>query len=195
MRKATEFSKDEEKAKSRFLKVLEGLTGYSLQTAGKEDEEFFKKITGRTPHPGSVVIKRCRFGKPVAFASMPIVGGEPFPTIFWLTCPYLLKLCGKLESKLFHKTLEAEIEKSERLKKEFHEAQMKMIHIRRKIAMAFSLDIPSSVLETGIGGVSNLTKVKCLHAHMAASFAGIESPVARALYEAITVFECEDGCF
>ncbi|MCX7831516.1 MAG: DUF501 domain-containing protein [Actinobacteria bacterium] len=195
MKRATEFSKDAGKAKSKFLKVLESIISHSLNPAETEDEEFFKKVTGRYPHPDSVVLKRCRFGKPVAFASMPVSYGEPFPTMFWLTCPYLLKLCGKLESALLHRTLEAEIERTERLRKEFYEAQMKMINIRKEVARATFLDLPRSVLETGIGGVRNLMRVKCLHAHMAASFAGIESPVTKALYESITVFECEEGCF
>ena len=46
--------------------------------------------------------RRCRFNhvqvivcSPISFAS----GVRPFPTSFWLTCPYLARLAGKIESQ------------------------------------------------------------------------------------------------
>jgi hypothetical protein len=130
----------------------------------------------------------------MAVASFPVIRGEPFPTMFWLTCPHLIKACGKLESALYHKLIETEIENSERLKLEMKKAQEKMIELRSRVGEAADVEIDPSVLKSGIAGVKKHSHVKCLHAHMAASFAGIESPVTRALYEAITSIECAENC-
>lgn len=194
MKKATAFSKDAEKAKSRALKALNEKTSRSFEAPSSADEDFFEKIIGRRPSSVIAVLKRCHAGYPVAFASLPEVRGEPFPTVFWLTCPYLLKLCGKLESALFHKNLEAEILRTDKIKKELLRAQQKMVEIRRALADAAGIELEESVLQSGIGGVKNPLAVKCLHAHLAAGFAGIESPITGALYEAITVLECAEDC-
>lgn|GEM_PF-3086516 len=194
MKKATASLKDAEKAKSRALRVLNEKTGRSFEPPLLEDEDFFERVTGRRPSSVIAVLRRCHAGYPVAFASLPEVRGEPFPTVFWLTCPYLLKLCGKLESALFHKNLEVEIAQADKMKKELLEAQKKMAEIRKALADLAGIELDSSVLESGIGGVKNLLAIKCLHAHLAAGFAGIESPVTRALYEAITVLECAEDC-
>lgn len=45
------------------------------------------------------IARRCYYGKPQVVLCNPVIKGEtPFPTIFWLTCPYLAKKCGMLES-------------------------------------------------------------------------------------------------
>jgi hypothetical protein len=194
VKKVTASLKGAEKAKSKAFKALCEKTNRSFAFPTAEDEGFFEKKVGRKPSSLIAVLKRCHAGYPIAFASLPEVRGEPFPTIFWLTCPYLLKLCGKLETALFHKNLEAEISSSEKLKEEFLKAQQKMVAIRKALAEAAEIELDESVLETGIGGVKNLLAVKCLHAHLAAGFAGIESPVTRSLYEAITVLECNEDC-
>ena len=45
------------------------------------------------------VARRCRFGFPQVVVSAPLSRGmKPFPTLFWLTCPFLKRRCGELES-------------------------------------------------------------------------------------------------
>lgn len=195
MRKATASLRDAEKEKSKLLKVLSSFANRSFEASSPEDDRFFAFVIGRRPSGTFAVLKRCRFGHPLAFASFPVINEKPFPTIFWLTCPYLLKACGKLESALYHKYVESEIEKSEKLKKEMLETQSKMKELKKEFAKALGLLLPKSFYEVGIGGVKNLYHVKCLHAHLAASFAGIESPVSRFLYEALTVLECSEDCY
>lgn len=194
MKRVTESSKDAEKARSKALKALEQSTNRAFKPATKKDEDFFKFSIGREPDGLFAVLKHCRFGHPMAVASFPILRGEPFPTMFWLTCPHLIKVCGKLEAALFHKQLEAEIENAEKLKSDMKIAQNKMVEIRKAVAEAVDAHLESSVLESGIAGVKNPMSIKCLHAHLAAGFAGIESPVTRALYEAITSIECSENC-
>jgi hypothetical protein len=42
---------------------------------------------------------RCRFHCPRVIVCSPLQGLTPFPTSFWLTCPWLARLAGTLESK------------------------------------------------------------------------------------------------
>ena len=37
---------------------------------------------------------RCRLGYPQAVVCRPFFKSRPFPTLFWLTCPYLSYACG-----------------------------------------------------------------------------------------------------
>ncbi len=46
------------------------------------------------------VAKRCSAGFPQVVVCRPVTSnGVPFPTLFWLTCPYLERKCGELESQ------------------------------------------------------------------------------------------------
>ncbi len=194
MKKATGFSRDEEKVKNKAFKVLEDLLNIKIEPVSEEDREFFEFSTGRKPDSVVAVVRRCKAGYPLSFASLPVVRGEYFPTIFWLTCPYLIKICGKLESALYHQLLENEISRSPKLSEELLNATGKLRKVRIELARAAEIELPEEVAEKGIGGVKNPNSVKCLHAHLAAGLAGIESPVSKAIYEAITVLECGKDC-
>jgi len=41
---------------------------------------------------------RCRFGCPRVVICSPLSGGAPFPTSFWLTCPWLSRFAGTAEA-------------------------------------------------------------------------------------------------
>ncbi len=45
------------------------------------------------------IAQRCPWGKPVVIVCGPLRRGKPFPTTFWLTCPFLDRKCGQLESE------------------------------------------------------------------------------------------------
>ena len=42
---------------------------------------------------------RCRFGCPRVIVCHPLHAGKPFPTSFWLTCPWLVRRIGELEAE------------------------------------------------------------------------------------------------
>ena len=45
------------------------------------------------------VARRCRYGCPQVVVTRPVAAtGSPFPTLFWLTCPWLERRCGELEA-------------------------------------------------------------------------------------------------
>ncbi|MDI6892316.1 MAG: DUF501 domain-containing protein [Actinomycetota bacterium] len=58
-------------------------------------EKDFKVVgnqLGRRPRDLLAVVKRCYKNRPKVIATSPILeDGSPFPTVFWLTCPVLVK--------------------------------------------------------------------------------------------------------
>ena len=52
------------------------------------------------------VVKRCSWGYPQCIQSDLISNGKPFPTLFWLTCPFLYKEVSDIDSKLDTLTLQ-----------------------------------------------------------------------------------------
>ena len=54
---------------------------------------------GREPRGDVTVAVRCEFGLPMVVRTSPTLeSGEPFPTLYWLTCPLAVRAVGKLES-------------------------------------------------------------------------------------------------
>ncbi len=51
-----------------------------------------------SPQAVLAVARRCGWGCPQVVLCRPLMGSRPFPTLFWLTCPWLSLRCGQLES-------------------------------------------------------------------------------------------------
>jgi hypothetical protein len=121
---------------------------------------------------------RCRFGFPRVIVCAPLQGvNAPFPTSFWLTCPWLTRAAGELESSGGVRDLERWIE--------FHAPRewvpFNILHQRLRLALLpeptlrflrrFRPQILKS-LRGGVGGVrfdaarpreEKRIHVKCLH--------------------------------
>ena len=44
------------------------------------------------------IAKYCKWGKPQVLLCAPLYRMKPFPTTFWLSCPFLAMRCSKLEA-------------------------------------------------------------------------------------------------
>lgn len=54
---------------------------------------------GREPRGDVTVAVRCEYGLPMVVRTSPTLeSGEPFPTLYWLTCPLAVRAVGKLEA-------------------------------------------------------------------------------------------------
>lgn len=121
---------------------------------------------------------RCRFGKVQVLVCRPFsVKMRPFPTTFWLVCPYLTHRAGMLESMGGVRELEKSIT-------DFREwIRYNLLHqtIRLSLMEKFSAaalrkyrpGIFRSVMRSGIGGIrlGGNVSVKCLHLQTAAFIA------------------------
>ena len=55
---------------------------------------------GREPTTPFTVVARCPDGHPLVIRNEPLdVEGNPFPTLFWLTCPVASRAVSRLESE------------------------------------------------------------------------------------------------
>lgn len=195
MKRATEYSREEEKERNnRLIYELSELLQITIEPIRKEDIDFFRAVEKREPSGLIGVTKRCSRGYPVVFVSQPILNHGYFPTMFWLTCPYLVRACGKLESLGYHTQIEEEIEVKPRLKQALIQAQEQMKNVRKLVTEITGIKVPDRVLKAFIAGSSSATHLKCLHAHLAAYLSGINTPAGEKVLEAIEKLECSTDC-
>ncbi|RKX55163.1 MAG: DUF501 domain-containing protein [Thermotoga sp.] len=153
---------------------------------------------GRTLRGNFRVFKRCSHGYPTVIISDPILDGKPFPTIFWLTCPYLRKRIGNLESLGYVDKLEELIQRDEKFRNRLMKAHEKIVELRLKLLKKkypeyLENDEFLRALKKGIGGVGNLETVKCLHLHVAIHLAGMDDPIGEYVLRMIDEMECDDA--
>ncbi|KUK14123.1 MAG: DUF501 domain-containing protein [Synergistetes bacterium] len=147
------------------------------------------------------VSRRCRWGYPQVIMCYPLKEGKPFPTLYWLTCPYLNKCIGELESKgvilSLAKKVQDDIGIRRRLERANNEyARMRFSLLSDSIKEFLREKFPSyleSIRDRGIGGVSSTEGIKCLHAHLAYSLAGGETPVGEEVLKLLPSVECLDS--
>lgn len=134
------------------------------------------------------VAARCSFGYPQVLVCRPHKkGGTPFPTLFWLTCPFLDRKCGELESLKKIGELE-ELFKSR--KKEVYCWHQKYISLRESISEE-NIEIP-----TGVGGINWLDAphaVKCIHLQVATWLGWKYHPAVDWLEKELGTIECSCG--
>ena len=119
------------------------------------------------------VASRCSNGKPQVILCKSLLDGIPFPNNFWLSCPVLVKMAGRLESYGGVKKLEAYIEENSRA----DWVTYNRLHTRIRINLAnkselnilkknnFALYKNFCDNNIGIGGIkiNKDIQVKCLH--------------------------------
>ncbi|MCD6363821.1 MAG: DUF501 domain-containing protein [Synergistetes bacterium] len=147
------------------------------------------------------VAKRCRWGYPQVIKCFPMLGGKPFPTLYWLTCPFLregisvLESLGKIED--FHNLVLSDLELRRALKlahKRYAEERFSLLGkgIKRYLSEKWPSYI-QVIRESGIGGVGKPNGIKCLHAHFAYWLAGGETPIGKLVEKCLGNLECLDS--
>ncbi|MDQ3878839.1 MAG: DUF501 domain-containing protein [Actinomycetota bacterium] len=119
---------------------------------------------------------RCHLGIPTVVENHPILDdGAPFPTLFWLTCPVLVKRASKQEAvgALTRETNRLGVDRVLKARQSTAAAR----YVTRRDALAeIDRDAPLP------GGGPD--RIKCLHAHVAHELADPPNPIgARALSE------------
>jgi hypothetical protein len=102
--------------------------------------------------------------------------GTPFPTTWWLTCPWLVEAVGALESAGACAEWTARIAADVDLAAAVLYADRAYRHARAVLAGG---EDPSH--GRGVAGQADPLTVKCLHARVAAALAGNPDPVGRAV--------------
>jgi exopolyphosphatase / guanosine-5'-triphosphate,3'-diphosphate pyrophosphatase len=124
---------------------------------------------GREPTTSFTVAARCPGGHPLVIRNHPVdVNGDPFPTLYWLTCPEAVRAVSRLESEGWIARLNERAHDDEGFDRALEAAHAAYANEREAIAV-------DSGARGGVGGT--VTGVKCLHAHYAYHLAGGDDPV------------------
>ncbi len=119
---------------------------------------------GRIPRGVRAVAFRCPCGKPAVIENEPrLPDGEPFPTLFYATCPKLNAAIGTLEGSGLMKELENNLVEDQELANRYQLAHQDYLNRRNEI------EVLPEKLEFSAGGMPD--RVKCLHALIAHSLA------------------------
>ena len=118
------------------------------------------------------VVLRCPFGLPAVTEQEPYASdGSPFPTTYYLTCPYAVAAVSRLEAAGgVERWSEAATDDAE-LRASVEGATREQRQLRRELAAGRVGSDDGASLELGIGGSSTPLRLKCLHAHVAFALA------------------------
>lgn len=143
------------------------------------DERVVARQLGRQPRGRWRAAARCSFGSPTVIATAPVTeAGEPFPTLFYLTCPHLAEAVSALESSGEIERWRQRVAENEELRARLLEADA-----RYRAARAGEAGGVDPLPEVGIAGQRDPLALKCLHARVAAAVAGIGDPIGEAVLE------------
>ena len=128
------------------------------------DLDIIAEQLQRAPRGVRAVAFRCPCANPAVIENDPrLADGEPFPTLFYATCPKLNAAIGTLEGAGLMKELEAQLAADPALKASYELAHQDYLNRRNAI------EVLPEKLEFSAGGMPE--RVKCLHALIAHSLA------------------------
>lgn len=154
--------------------------------AANDETALVAAQIGRPPRSPWRVAVRCEHGFPQVIVSPSLLeDGTPFPTVFWLTCPALVRAVDDAESEsgtdAWALRLATDVGLAERA-------------IEADVAYRFARTAESGGTDacehTGVAGMRHPLRVKCLHAHVAAYLAGTGDPVGEGVLMDVAL-ECD----
>lgn len=133
-----------------------------------EEEAIVAAQLGRPVRGRWRVARRCHLGVPMVIENHPrLDDGSPFPTLFWLTCPLLVKRVGRLEAEGFMRVLSQRATVDPAWRRRLLDALERYRERRDRRGALGDVSVPG-------GGPD---RVKCLHAHAAHQLADPPNPV------------------
>lgn len=127
---------------------------------------------GRTPR-GIVRIAASNKNTPLVLQMRSIVDQQPFPTLYWLSSKSLNKAIGQIEGQGWVKYIEARIDDDAELRASLLKDQQRYVDQRWRLmhtddrAYIEARGFTELFNNYGIGGITEWTKVRCLHMHYA----------------------------
>jgi uncharacterized protein len=146
-----------------------------------DDRLVVERQLGRPPRAFHRVAVRCPFGMPAVTEQLPYdPAGEPFPTTYYLTCPWLVSALARIEAAggverwsqaaIHDRELAASLARADREQRE----------LRPK-------------LPVGIAGTRRPEALKCLHAHAAFALARPGYELGERILAEVPERWCPDG--
>ncbi|WP_216215112.1 DUF501 domain-containing protein [Amycolatopsis aidingensis] len=133
-----------------------------LEPVSEADRAVIAEQLGRPPRALRAVAARCPSGHPAVVQTNPrLENGTPFPTLYYLTCPRLCSLVGKLEASGIMREMTERLGTDPGLAAAYRRTHESYLAQRDAIE-------PLGHQVTA-GGMPN--RVKCLHVHLAHTLA------------------------
>jgi uncharacterized protein len=124
-----------------------------------DDQRVVSWQLGRPARAFERVAVRCPYGFPAVTEQAPFgADGEPFPTTYYLTCPWLVARVARIEAAGGVARFSRAAEEEPALRESVERADAEQRRLRPE-------------LPVGIGGTRDPLKLKCLHAHAAFALA------------------------
>jgi hypothetical protein len=125
-----------------------------------DDRAIVARQLGREPRAFRRVVVRCPYGRPAVTEQAPYDDeGQPFPTTYWLTCPYLVAAVSRAEAAGGVTRWTEAVRADPELAGSLERAEAEQRALRPE-------------LDVGIGGArAGARTLKCLHAHVAFALA------------------------
>ena len=128
------------------------------------DQQVVSAQLGRPVRNALSVVARCTCGEPLVIQTSPrLSDGQPFPTLFYLTCPAAIAAIGTLESEGVMAEYEQRLTEDSQLRDDYLRAHDDYLSRRASIQEVDEL--------VGISAGGMPGRVKCLHALAAHSLA------------------------
>lgn len=152
----------------------------------RTDADVVSTQLGRTLRGHWAVAKRCHLDVPMVIENHPILeDGSPFPTLFWLTCPVLLKRVSRLESTGEMDALNSRLANEPQLRARL-DASLDRLRERR--------DTHAVIEDAGSPPGGDADKVKCLHAHTAQELVQPGNPAGATALARTGWPDCREPC-
>lgn len=131
------------------------------------------------------IIKYCPTGYPMLLLVHPFWNEEPFPTIYWLSCPVLKERISKLEDKSYLDFFKQKTQEVQRYNRKLANAHrdyaQKRIGLLDQVTLNQAKNISSDLYEmlvnSGVAGIRDKAGLKCLHGHYAHYLVDGNNPV------------------
>jgi uncharacterized protein len=137
-----------------------------------DDRDLVERQLGRRPRAFRRVVVRCPFGAPAVTEQSPYdESGEPFPTMYYLTCRYVVAAISRIEAAGGVERWGEDAKRVPRLAESLATATEEQRRLRRELSGDELGPDEGASLELGIGGARKPEQLKCLHAHAAFALA------------------------
>lgn len=159
------------------------------------EAELIARQLGRPPRGEFSIAVRCPHGFPRVIRVSPVVAGTPFPTLYWLSCPFLCRAVSDLEAAGWVSRLEERVAGDEGLRDALERSHRDYVAARwdslaaddrRTLEACGRLRL---LEERGIGGIADRTRLKCLHLHVAHALVGT-NPIGSIVLEMLAQTAC-----
>lgn len=133
------------------------------------------------------VAGRCHLGVPMVIENAPrLADGSPFPTLFWLTCPMLVKRVSRVEARGHMEKVNEGLTHDHGLRERLI-AAIARLKARR--------DEHEVIEDSGAPPGGGPDKVKCLHSHVAQELVQRVNPIGASILAETGWPDCAEPCY